>query len=56
MEYELGLKSNNTLQRPVVFQDLSDDYGQRPGTSIESNIALKEKFKALRSKTLNSSA
>jgi len=41
MEFELGLYAKKTLPKPVVFQDLSEDYSVRPGTSFDNNKALK---------------
>mgnify|MGYP000035102130 CR=1 FL=1 len=41
MEYELGLHAKKTLPKPVVFQELSDDYSVRPGTSFDNNRNLK---------------
>jgi hypothetical protein len=53
MEYELGLQAKKTLPKPVVFQELSEDYAVRPGTSFDNNRALKSKFLAQKLKNLN---
>ena len=47
MEYEYGLMQAQTLPKPVVFKELSEDY--RPGTSFDGRkktklAMLKDKY------------
>jgi hypothetical protein len=44
----MGLK--NATHKPLVFQDLSNE---RPNSNMDVNQQLKEKFKALKYKTMN---